>query len=137
MSAVVVLLLAAMPLPLPLTIEQIFARHEDLAGQRVQVRGWLQRCQPLSCYITPRRSDGGRRRGGGTFLSIGPSKEFDVSVAQAWSKEIVVEGAVGSCFSHPPGDPNYKPDEIVACIDRGGNLLAPRLIELSPARKMH
>lgn len=111
----------------PYDIATIYARHEQLAGQRVSVRGWLHACYRLSCGIA------GEGRTDANFLSFGPSTRFDHSLPPHPREdiEIVVSGVVEpGCFPHPEGDPNHHDDVIIVCADRYSHLADPILLKV-------
>jgi hypothetical protein len=101
--------------PVPLSIDQVLARHPELDGQRVRVRGWLSLCQSLSCWMTTTPDKNAR-----PFLSIGSSSSFDRAVAKWVGREVVIDATLN--------DECLRPDII--CTDRADVLSDPVLVRV-------
>ena len=107
----------------PLSVGDVWARHHELDGQVLRIRGIVTNCQPLSCQL--RESATAKAR----WLSLGSSTRFDAAVKNELGREIVVEGRLDSTCLHLFADPPSNSREIVVCADRFPTIVSPKLIE--------
>ena len=108
----------------PLSIEDVIARHHELDGRTIEVRGWLSNCQRLSCRLMA-RTDGT----GTAYLSIGGSRAFDARVRGRAGQRITIRARLDARCMHARADSQRDEPEIVICTDRASELRNPVLVE--------
>lgn len=89
------------------TIAQIRANPERYADKLLRVRGWINRCVPMSCTIDERRSPNMADRG--ASLSIRESEIFDDFIRGHIPARVVIDVAFSNtclknevCTDRPP-----------------------------------
>ena len=105
-----------------LSVADVVARHIELDGQIVRVRGWIRECHGRSCGIYETRA--GDWRAG--HLSLGGAPEFDRRVQGHGLVQVELEARVHAvCFNDP------MPAGVVEiCADRVDQLADPRLVRI-------
>lgn len=107
------------------SVAEVVARHIELNGRVVRVRGWIRECHGRSCSLY--EAAVGAKGGGAeaAWLSIGWAPAFDRQVRQLGVAQIEVEARVHAvCFNDP------MPTGVVeVCADRVDQLQNPRLIK--------
>ena len=99
--------------PVVATIAEVRARPQDYDGQLIRVRGWINSCKPLSCWIAERKS--AVSGGAGQHLSIASNDFFDTVVRSQTPVHVVIDAAFSSeCLTN----------EI--CLDRAPELTIVR-----------
>ena len=113
--------------PPALTIEEVVARHDELDGQGIRVRGWLTACEPLSCRISagPNRQDR-------PHLSIGGSETFDAAVENLIGRQIVLDATLDPKCLHIQVDDPPPEGKAFICTDRAPVLANPALVASLP-----
>jgi len=108
--------------PVVLSVADVVARHIELNGHVVRVRGWIRECHGRSCGIYETRA--GDWRGG--HLSIGGAPGFDRRVQGQGLVQVELQARVHAvCFNDP------MPAGVVEiCADRVDQLADPRLIRI-------
>lgn len=108
----------------PLSVEDVLARHHELDGRTIVVRGWLSPCQRLSCRLMARTQ--------GTtspYLSIGGSLAFDARIAGRTGQRITIRARLDARCMHARLDAVRENDDVVICTDRASELRDPTLVE--------
>ena len=99
--------------PVVTTIAAVHASPEQYAGQLIRLRGWINRCRPLSCSISERPAETFRDQG--RRLSIAADANFDRLVREKTPVHVVIDAAFSSvCMK----------DEV--CLDRAPQLTIVR-----------
>jgi hypothetical protein len=91
------------------TIAAVRAHPDRFAGKLIRLRGWINRCQSLSCSIDEKRFD--KRDEQGQSLSIGADEIFDSLVRDKTPVHVVIDAAF---------NPICLKDEV--CLDRAPEL---------------
>ena len=95
-------------LPTQLVVENLAPRLHEFDGERVQVRGTVNKCTVTSCSIEGRD---------GSAISIGSSEEFDRAIAKHLGRAVTIEATVNAeCRSG-----------TIICLDRADELRNPVL----------
>jgi hypothetical protein len=119
----VALLLVSFPshaAPVALSVTEVIARHRELNGRQVIVRGWLDRCRTLSCGLFASRKAAVIHRYGDDMLSIGWSKAFDRELLNRGPVEILLRARVNDTCMRP---------EII-CLDRADELQPIKILRV-------
>jgi hypothetical protein len=99
------------PKPLGTTIAAIRADPKRFDGQVVRLSGWVNRCEPLFCWIEERRATS--PDGAGGHLSIASSDKFDSTVKPLLPTYVEFDARVdATCLTPSVGN------EIKVCADR-------------------
>ena len=99
------------PKPIATTIASILASPEKFDGQIVRLHGYVNRCEPLSCWIEERTRDAGGS--GGAHLSIATDRKFDATIKPLLPTYVEFDARVdAACLT--PGTGN----SIKVCADR-------------------
>ena len=98
------------------TVREAVEQRASLDGERINVIGLLETCQPLSCGLSE----------GEYWLSLGSSPDFDERASRFEGKEVVIAATFhDTCVSDPASG------MIAACSDRPDTLSEPTLIGLA------
>ncbi|HWI89085.1 MAG TPA: hypothetical protein VNS11_07610 [Sphingomicrobium sp.] len=101
----------AEPKPVATTIAAIRANPKKFDGQIVRVRGYVNRCEPLSCWIEERTRDAGGS--GGAHLSIATDRKFDATIKPLLPTYVEFDARVdAACLTPSTGN------SIKVCADR-------------------
>lgn len=120
--ALILAVAAALPTA-PMSVIDARSNLHALDGKTVAVRGWLDRCERLSCALFPTLAAARRRDYSGPRLSLAGSPVVDDRAAELAHREIVIEGVVSDrCHQAANG-------EVVVCTDRAPDLTPIRIID--------
>jgi len=108
----------------PLSVEQVIARHHELDGRTIEVRGWLTYCHPRSCILSSQQGDAGD-----SHLSIASSSRFDRRATRMIGLRITVRATLNDNCLHGRGSSRAEEPVIVVCTDRASELRNPSLVE--------
>lgn len=101
----------AEPKPVATTIAAIRADPKKFDGQTVRLHGYVNRCQPLSCWIEERPTTSAA--GPGEHLSIGTNPKFDATIKPLLPTYVEFDARVdATCLTPSAGN------EIKVCADR-------------------
>jgi hypothetical protein len=107
-----------------ITIPVLFARRAELDGKRIEVRGWMGKCQARSCLIyvdaKSARMDA-VQPGHSHWLSIGSAgRVFDDKATSLRGKQVMVRGRLdATCLSFVAHSLPHSGDvSILVCADR-------------------
>ena len=89
-SLVAGLLTLAAPGNATLRVPDVLARHEELDGRIVEVRGWLGRCFNFTCALYADPGSAARDDFNAPHLTIGPRNDFDRRARPYRNREIVL-----------------------------------------------
>jgi hypothetical protein len=128
---------AALGGPEVLSVSDVIARHEELDGQKLRVRGWIGECGRLSCTLSAVPADAAQT------VSLGLSPDFDNDPRfqdRSTIREVVAEATLArQCFNHA-GEPRSPVPPPPPCTDRPDQLRSPKLLRIirtlpSPAKR--
>ena len=106
-----------------LTVSEVWARHHELEGSVIRVRGVIPRCYSLGCELYESKEDKSK------WLSIGTSDKFDDEVETYLGKPILVEGRLrGECLHAFADKDTDQTEEVIICTDRASMIMNPKLI---------
>jgi hypothetical protein len=116
-----------------LSVAEAVARHGELNGRVVRVKGWLGTCQGLSCSLYETLA-GARGQGAEAgWLSIGSSVAFDRRARRLRHKRIVLEARLHAvCFNDPT-----PPGIVEVCADRVEQLQPIRIVRILSRSRNH
>ena len=115
----------ARPAP-TLGVAEVVARHTELNGRVVRVRGWIRTCHGRGCSLCETSAGAEGRGAEAGWLSIGWAPNFDRQVRSLGLVQIELEARVRAvCFNDP------MPAGVVeVCADRVDQLQNPRLVRI-------
>ncbi len=99
------------------SVAQITSNFAAYNGQIVDVRGWLDVCEPLSCHLFASRRESEERKPGNHWLSIASTREFDRLAVGKGPAEVVIRAKVDGTCRLPRND-GY----MIVCTDRAPEL---------------
>ena len=107
-----------------LTVSEVWARHHELDGKVIRVRGFVSGCRILGCALQESLGEDTK------WLGIGTSGKFDKAVAPLVGRQIVVKGRLDASCLHVYADPRFEQnrEDIIICTDRASMIDEPRLI---------
>lgn len=109
-----------------LSVADVVARHNELDGRVVRIRGWVGECHGRSCGLYETRSGAHGNGAEAGSLSIGTAPAFDRQVRSLGRAQIVVDARVRAvCFNDP------MPAGVVeVCADRVDQLQPIRIVQV-------